>query len=160
MMFVADSGPLISFARAGRLALVRDVVHELWIPDAVYHEVVTMGAGMPGATEVSRADWIKRRSLTSSPPALPLPGTLGAGEREALALAYALAAVLIVDDADARDAALRLHIACIGSLGLLREAKLQGIIPAVKPHLEALRQHEFRLSTRLYQTFLEQMNEA
>ena len=160
MMFVADSGPIISFARADRLAFLRDVVRELWISDAVYHEVVIMGAGMPGAEEVSGEDWIRRRSLTSPSTALNLPGTLGAGEQEAIALAHELGAVLIVDDADARDAGLRLHIPCLGSLGLLREAKLQGIIPVVKPHLDALRQHEFRLSTTLYQSFLEAMNEA
>jgi predicted nucleic acid-binding protein len=160
MRFVADSGPIISFARADRLALVRDVVRELVIPDAVYHEVVTLGAGLPGAEEVSREDWITRRSLTSPLTALNLPGTLGDGEREAIALAHELSAVLIVDDADARDTALRLQVPVLGSLGLLREAKLQGIIPAVKPHLDALRQHEFRLSTTLYETFLEQMNEA
>jgi predicted nucleic acid-binding protein len=115
---------------------------------------------MPGAEEVSGEDWIKQRSITSPASALNLPGTLGEGEREAIALAHELAAVLIVDDADARDAALRLQVPVLGSLGLLREAKLQGIIPAVKPHLDALRQHEFRLSTLLYQSFLEEMNEA
>jgi predicted nucleic acid-binding protein len=160
MMFVADSGPLISFARANRLAIMRDVVGELWIPDAVYHEVVVVGAGMPGAAEVSREDWIKRRALTRPPTVLNLPGTLGDGEREAIVLAHELSAVLIVDDADARDAALRLQMPVLGSLGLLREGKLQGIIPAVKPHLDALRQHEFRLSSMLYQTFLAAMNEA
>ena len=91
MMFVADSGPIISFARADRLAIVRDVVCELWIPDAVYHEVVIMGAGMPGAEEVSGEDWIKRRSLTSLSTALNLPGTLGDGEREAIARRIILA---------------------------------------------------------------------
>jgi predicted nucleic acid-binding protein len=132
MMFVADSGPLISFARADRLAILRDVVHELWIPDAVYDEVVTMGAGMPGAEEVSGEDWIKRRSLTSSPTAWNLPGTLGAGEREAIALAHELAAVLIVDDANARDAALRLQVRVLGSLGLLRSCtRSLRVIPAV-----------------------------
>jgi predicted nucleic acid-binding protein len=110
MMFVADSGPLISFARADRLAIMQGVVRELWIPDAVYHEVVTRGTGMPGAEEASRADWIRQRSLTRPPSALNLPGTLGDGEREAIALAHELAAVLIVDDADARAAALRLQV--------------------------------------------------
>jgi predicted HTH domain antitoxin len=37
--------------------------------------------GMPGAEEVSREDWLRRRSLTSSPTALNLPGTLGDGAR-------------------------------------------------------------------------------
>jgi uncharacterized protein len=160
MRLIANSGPIISFARADRLAIMRDVVRELWIPDAVSTEVVTMGVGMPGAEVVSREDWIRRRSLTSSPTALNLPGTLGDGEREALALVHELAAVLIVGDAEARDTALRLQMPVLGSLGLLREAKLQGIIPAVKPHLDALRQQEFRLSNLLYQSFLEQMNEA
>ena len=160
MRFVADSGPIISFARADRLALVRQIVRELWIPAAVYHEVVTLGAGMPGAAEVSREDWIKRRALTSSPATLHVPGALGDGEREAIALAHELDAILIVDDGDARDAALRLQIPVVGSLGILREAKLQGIIPAVKPHLDVLRQHQFRLSNLLYQRFLEEMQEA
>jgi hypothetical protein len=66
----------------------------------------------------------------------------------------------MMDDADARDAARRLQIPVLGSLGLLREAKLQGIIPAAKPHLDALRQHQFRLSNLLYQRLLEEMNEA
>jgi predicted nucleic acid-binding protein len=139
---------------------MQGIVRELWIPDAVYHEIVTMGAGMPGAEETSRDDWIKRRALTSSPSALNLPGALGDGERQAITLAHELGAVLIVDDGDARDAALRLQISVLGSLGILREAKLQGIIPAVKPHLDALRHHEFRLSNLLYQKLLEDMNEA
>ena len=160
MMFVADSGPLISFARADRLTMLRRVVSELWIPDAVYHEVAIMGVGRPGAEDTSREDWIRRRTHTRPPTALNLPRTLGNGEREAIALAHELAAVLIVDDPDARDTALRLQMPVLGSLGILREAKLQGIIPAVKPHLDALRQHQFRLSNLLYQSFLQEMDEA
>ena len=40
MTFIADAGPIISFARAGRLELLRQVVDEVWIPEAVYHELV------------------------------------------------------------------------------------------------------------------------
>jgi predicted nucleic acid-binding protein len=39
-MIVADSGPIIVFARIGRLDLLRQVVGELIIPDAVYEELV------------------------------------------------------------------------------------------------------------------------
>ena len=48
----------------------------------------------------------------------------------------------------------------MGSLGILRDAKLQGIIAAVKLHVDALRAHQFRLSDVLYQTFLQQIGEA
>ena len=159
MIFVAVAGPIISFARAGRLELLRQVVGELWIPEAVYQELVTQGAGRPGAEEASRGEWIGRKPNTQPTAALALPSTLGDGEQEAIMLAQELRAVLIVDDADARDIALRLRVSVLGSLGVLREAKLQRIIPAVKPHLDTLRQHHFRLSDALYQTFLQQIGE-
>jgi len=36
---VSDAGPILSFARAGRLDLLRQVVGELIIPDAVVQEI-------------------------------------------------------------------------------------------------------------------------
>ena len=48
MTFIADSGPIISFARAKRLDLLRQVVGELWIPGAVYTQLVVKGAGKDG----------------------------------------------------------------------------------------------------------------
>jgi predicted nucleic acid-binding protein len=160
MIFVADSGPLISFARAGRLELLRQVVGDLWIPDAVYHELVTKGAQRPGAEETSAGVWIKRQSITDREAVRRLPRKLGEGEREAIILAQELGAVLLVDDPDAREMAVELGVSILGSLGLLREAKLQGHIAAVRPHLDALRAHHFRLSDVTYQTFLQQIGEA
>lgn len=82
------------------------------------------------------------------------------GERETIVLAQELGAVLIVDDPDARNVAARLRIPFLKSLGILREATLQGIIAAIKPHVDALRAHQFRLSDVHYQTFLQQIGEA
>jgi predicted nucleic acid-binding protein len=42
-MIVADTGPLIAFARLGRLNLLRQVVEALVIPEAVYEELVGRG---------------------------------------------------------------------------------------------------------------------
>jgi predicted nucleic acid-binding protein len=160
MIFVADAGPLISFARADRLELLHQVVGELWIPEAVYQELVTQGAGRPRAEEASRGEWIRRKPITQQAMVRTLPSPLGAGEREAIILTQELGAVLLVDDPDARDTAARLGILCLGSLGMLREAKLKGIIHAVKLHLDALRAHQFRLSDTLYRDFLQQIDEA
>lgn len=159
MIFVADSGPIISFALAGRLELLRQVVGELLIPEAVYQELVIQGAGRPGADEASRGEWIKRTPVTQQATVRTLPSALGEGEREAIVLAQEVGAVLVVDDPDARETAARLGLPFLGSLGILREAKLQGIIPVVKPHLDALRIHQFRLSDALYQTFLREIGE-
>jgi uncharacterized protein len=160
MIFVADAGPIISLARAGRLELLRQVVDAVWIPEAVYQELVTRGAGRPGADEASRGEWIQRKPITQQATVRTLPRTLGEGEREAIMLAQELGAVLIIDDPGARDTAARLRIPFLGSLGILREAKLRGIIPVVRPELDALREHQFRVSNALYQTFLQQLGEA
>ena len=53
-MIVADAGPIIGFARIGRLDLLHQVVGELIIPDAVYEELVGRGRQRPGATDVER----------------------------------------------------------------------------------------------------------
>ena len=58
MSMVADSGPILSFARANRFDLLQQVVGNLVIPDAVYDDMVIRGAGQPGAQEVLQASWI------------------------------------------------------------------------------------------------------
>lgn len=60
MRLVADASPIISFARAERLMLLQQVVSTLWIPDAVFQEIVV--EGRPGATEVRQGGWIRRQS--------------------------------------------------------------------------------------------------
>jgi predicted nucleic acid-binding protein len=42
---VSDAGPLITFARARRLDLLRQVTGRVHIPDAVWQEVVVDGRG-------------------------------------------------------------------------------------------------------------------
>jgi predicted nucleic acid-binding protein len=56
-MIVSDAGPIIIFARIGRLSLLRDVAGFLLIPDAVYDR------GMLGAIEVAQASWIQPKNL-------------------------------------------------------------------------------------------------
>ena len=46
-VFIANSGPIISFARAGFLDLLQGVLGELWIPGAVYEDIVVKGKPLP-----------------------------------------------------------------------------------------------------------------
>lgn len=62
-MIVADTGPIIVFARIGRLALLQQVVETVIIPDAVYDELVIGGRGRPGADAISQSEWIQRESI-------------------------------------------------------------------------------------------------
>lgn len=116
MPTVSNTGPLLTFARADRLDLLREVVSELIIPDAVHQEIVVRGSVLPGAAEVREGIWIKQDRVQDRTLIPQLPERLGLGEREAL----------------------RLGIHPFGSLRLLQEAKSRGIIPRVKPVLDEL----------------------
>lgn len=48
METVSDSGPIVSFARADRLDLLRRTAGTLIVPNAVYEEIVVRGEGRAG----------------------------------------------------------------------------------------------------------------
>jgi hypothetical protein len=63
-MIVSDAGPIIIFARIGRLSFLRNITGSLLIPDAVYNETVIKKGVMRGAAEVAQAAWIQKVSLS------------------------------------------------------------------------------------------------
>ena len=83
-MIVADTGPIIAFARLGQLDLLRQAVESLVIPDAVYEELVGRGHDRLGAEEVAQGEWIHWRTVTDQEAVAQLPRVLHAGEREAI----------------------------------------------------------------------------
>jgi hypothetical protein len=82
MSVVSNSSPLINMARIGKLGLLRQLYGELFIPEAVWHEVVVKGAGEPGADEVKAATWIKIQSITNTTLAHALQQEFDAGEKD------------------------------------------------------------------------------
>jgi hypothetical protein len=93
----ARAGPLIAYARIERLDLLRQVVGELLIPEAVYEEM-TRVRRRPGAADVERGDWIRQRVVRSQAAIATLPPTLHGGERQAIVLAEELEARLLIDE--------------------------------------------------------------
>ena len=74
----------------------------------VHDEIAVAGAGLPGAGELQRANWIRVRPnpSESSPEVKAACAGLGAGERSIIYLASALAADLtLIDEGRARRAA-------------------------------------------------------
>jgi len=63
MKVVSDSGPILSFARAGRLDILRQLFGEIIIPEAVFTEITIGGKGKPGSAEVESRAWIKRQQV-------------------------------------------------------------------------------------------------
>jgi predicted nucleic acid-binding protein len=104
-----------------------------------------MGESLPHLTLL---DWVIVRRPASEP-ALPLVADLGPGETQVLMLALeSRDAVVVLDDALARQVAEKLEIRLTGTLGLLLDAKRVGLIPAVAPRLDKLQDLRFRLAPR------------
>jgi predicted nucleic acid-binding protein len=134
MTAVINSGPLIVLAKLNHLHLLHHLYQEMLVPQAVYHETVTVGhqRGYPDA-DVLRAFLLKMGWSPLVVPQIPAElanAQLGQGEREAIALAQLRKAPLLIDDSFARSIADDLGVRTVGSLGILTAAYRQGLLTA------------------------------
>lgn len=67
--------------------------------------------------------------------------------------------LLILDDLAARKAAEQFGFPIIGTLGILEEAKLQGVLKEIRPILDELKQVNFRVSKVLEEYVLHRVGE-
>ncbi len=159
-VIIADSGPLIAFARIDQLNLLPQLCKEILVPPEVWNEVTIYGKGLPGAYEVSKVSWIK---IQKPDPLLvkPLNILVDAGEAEAIALAQAISnSMILLDDSRARKVAGRLNIKQIGTIGLLLRAKRSKLIDKLKPHLEALQKNGIYIRQELIDAVLNEAGEG
>jgi len=137
-IIIADSSPLIGLGRIGQLGLLPLIARHVVVPRAVYAEVTTSRTNAPGASEVLAQPWIEVRDADPAIVA-PLLILVGKGEAEAIALAQReSSAILLLDDLRARKFAVRLGLRRMGTVALLGRAKREGLIPKLKPTLDAL----------------------
>jgi predicted nucleic acid-binding protein len=123
---------------------------------------VVEGAGQPGADEIGSADWIQRHVVMNIQLAHALQQDLDGGEAEAIALALEIdAELLLMDESLGRNTARHLGLRCVGLIGTLVIAQRRGVISAVKPHLDMLRDIAgFRVSAALYSRVLKDQGET
>ena len=105
--------------------------------------------------------WITQQALTQAVGPQILAASLGAGESETISLALEVRARLIVlDDRPARRLAQALRLPVIGTLGILLAAKRRNLLLAVRPAIDALIQHDFRIAPALYKQVLLDADES
>lgn len=82
------------------------------------------------------------------------------GEASAIALAIELDdCLLIIDDLKGRKFAHQLGLTIIGTIGVIVDAKLAGIIPSVKPILSKIKSTNFRITEKLELLILKRAGE-
>lgn len=131
MIVLADSSPLITLARARYFALLHEFYGEVFVSREVYDEIAVAGAGLPGAGEMQRANWIRVQPNPpgSSPELKAACAGLGAGERSIIHLASALTADLVlIDEGRARRAAKTVGLKIAGSIAVLERGARLGLI--------------------------------
>ena len=154
-MVVSNTSPIIGLAAVGQLDLLCALYGQILIPPAVRDEVEE-GANRPGGTSLATRPWIETRHVQNRLSVSTLQLELGAGESEAIALAAETRSdVLLMDEHKGRTIAARLGLKVVGSLGILILAKHRGVLPAVRPVMDAL-VHEsgFRVSQSVFERAL------
>ncbi|MEX0267641.1 DUF3368 domain-containing protein [Leptolyngbyaceae cyanobacterium UHCC 1019] len=161
-MIVSDTSPINNLAAINHLYLLHQLYGTVVIPEAVYRELTDPNCPVAGATEVKTFDWIQTCAVKDRTLIEALSAELDIGEAEAIALAFEIQAdQVLIDERRGRLVANRLNLRYVGILGILVEAKSQGLIAEVKPLLDALI-HEagFWVAEPLYSSILELVNET
>jgi uncharacterized protein len=149
---VADASALICLTLVDQLSILPGLFGRVLIPPAVAVEATRRGAELPS--------WVDVR-----PPSRPIDerianARLGAGETEVLCLGLELpVALLILDDGAARDLASELGLKMMGTAAVLVAAKQAGLIPQVRPVLDALLDRGFRLGSKVHHRILKSAGE-
>jgi predicted nucleic acid-binding protein len=146
---ISDTSCLIILTNIGELELL----HKVYGQVATTIEIVTeYGETLP--------DWIEIEAVTDKYTQQVLEMQIDKGESSAIALALEIQNCLVIlDDYKARRIAEQLKINFTGTIGVIIKAKLQGIIPSIKPLLEKIRNTDFRISDEVERIALKESNE-
>lgn len=161
MIVVSNATPLIGLAVIHRIDLLRRFFGEITIPQAVYDEAVIAGREAGGAKqEILAVDWIKVVTVKDRLAVEILLDELDLGEAETIVLAREINADwVLMDERKGRRKLAQLNQQKIGTLGILLKARQSGLLPALKPELELLRQNSFSISQQVIDEILHQVGE-
>ncbi len=150
MIAVADSGPIHYLILLGEVNLLQRLYGDIRIPQAVVRELSVASAPSDVANWIrDPPEWVHLETVMASS---AIAATTGAGESEAIVLACALPAeVLLMDDRAGRQEGRRRGLEVTGTLGILRIAAERGLID-VPMALKKLRATNFYLDDELLGT--------
>jgi predicted nucleic acid-binding protein len=141
--------------------LLAEKFKRVYIPNAVWQEVVESGEGEPGSQAVKDAKWIEVRNPGNENLIKALTELVDIGESEVIALALEMKAeFLLMDEKEARALARKYGFNVLGTVGILIWAKKTGRIKSLRDELDKLITiGDFRLSDTLYKYALDEVGE-
>lgn len=146
---ISDTSCLILLNKIGELSLLQKLFSEIIITQIVAEE---FNKELPNWIIVQNPIDIENQTVLSI--------SLDRGEASSIALAMERKDCrLIIDEQKGRRLARQLGLTITGTLGVLAEAKQIGLILKLKPILDKIKQTDFRLSERLIQEILKQVEE-
>ena len=160
MKVVCNTSPLILLSKIGQQGLLVKLYGQIQVPNAVFAEI----EGKPGA-EVDAIRRMKEHGelqvqTVTEADKRDVPAELGAGEREAIALALGAGAELILlDDQEGRVLARSRGLLVSGTIGVLVEAKIRGHLTSVRTELDRLVDAGFWVAEALYDRILREVGE-
>ncbi|OQX03687.1 MAG: hypothetical protein BWK73_38740 [Thiothrix lacustris] len=156
---VINASPLITLFRSQLHILLPQLFDAIYVPDAVWLEVVEGGANDAATRLLPTVDWAKRLPSCE----LPLDiqrWNLGAGESAVLHHARLLQVDrALLDDAAARRCAKSLGVVMTGTCGVIVLAKRRGILSKAEPAFRQLQAAGLWLSEELIAALLREVGE-
>ena len=146
---ISDTSCLILLDKIGEL----DLLYKLFGTIITTNEVAAeFGLQLP--------PWIEIKETKDKNYQTIIEASVDKGEASAIALAIEIEdSLLVIDDLKGRKFAHQLGLRITGTIGIIIDAKLSGIIPSVKPLLTKMKQTNFRLSEKLEQIILKNAGE-
>ena len=148
-VIISDTSCLILLDKIGELVLLNKLFGQITITPEIAREF-----------KKDLPEWFKIEQPTNKTYQKILEASLDKGEASAIAFAIEQTdCLLIIDDYKGRKYAEQLGIKITGTLGVVINAKLSGLIESVKPILDKIKKTDFRLTAELEKKTLEKSNE-
>ena len=125
MIVIADTTPIITLMKLGRLDLLERLFGIVTVPNAVYEELVENSKYSVEAQIIVKCSFLKRCEVSDRQSIKILREVVGldAGESEAIALAEeTVADLLIIDERKGRRVAKQMELKITGTIGILLQA--------------------------------------